>query len=450
MGNTETSQNKNTQSGVNLSNSKDYRKDFIESINRRKTMNIHMRNKSTTNDHNNNNDINNISIFPGKNDTNDTSIYEVNLDVNLNTINSTRKNSIDNQDDINKDFCNSRKQTFIGEKEMFNNEQLYSNSNQRTDRNNSVGRSENQSYSTMVTNQNLDNLTQPTASLWNSLSPEYENTGLSRDSSLTLINEKLKSSMTFDQIYSGLNSNFRRPSVKHQSASSVDPAILRARYISELIKKGLFGRKKINYNFNNIFILEWDDTLLPTTYITDCLRTNKTLDESHKLFLAKIEFNVLRILTFALKSNSDIYIISGADREWISSSARKYLKGVYKLLKANPSIKQVYSKDYYIDTNNEEAPEFNVKEKAVLDILSSYSKEKLTNIMTISNSISILDSVVTYAKDLTNCYYKNLKLMDWPSIEQLNKQLELLADQLSTVYSSVRNINIKVRIGGKK
>eukprot|EP00340_Litonotus_pictus_P004155 CAMPEP_0170535774 /NCGR_PEP_ID=MMETSP0209-20121228/101783_1 /TAXON_ID=665100 ORGANISM="Litonotus pictus, Strain P1" /NCGR_SAMPLE_ID=MMETSP0209 /ASSEMBLY_ACC=CAM_ASM_000301 /LENGTH=156 /DNA_ID=CAMNT_0010837073 /DNA_START=930 /DNA_END=1400 /DNA_ORIENTATION=+ len=137
----------------------------------------------------------------------------------------------------------------------------------------------------------------------------------------------------------------------------------------------------------------------------------------------------------------------------------------------------------YFDNMETEEPELNLKEKAVESIFEKYSLDALTNIIAISDSFTTLDTVVRKIKDFSKdkafyknlklmdypsieqlittldtvvrkikdfskdkAFYKNLKLMDYPSIEQLNKQLGLLADQMNAIYTAVRNINIKVKI----
>jgi len=500
------------------------RNDYIQAIDRRKTLNKKLLNNinksnsspfNTSNVENTNNQSNTersslpnrdrgrtyYNIEKKKESNNDVSTYEINLEFNtsLNSCNTTRKGSQNNEEE------KGNNQT---------NESTYQNSQMKEMRTNTIttisttdGYTNNQSSGDLkITDKDKDNKSIGTS---NGQGSTYHicNSGLKVQGSNSIMSFGLNSissggilnlsgrfsvdcpiceEFPYDSKSSFLNlnlpydeNNIINNNITYSPQSSTK---LRNNYIAKLISSGIFNKQEQPYN--NIFILDWDDTLLPTSYISEYIKSNESLKEKEKLYLAKIEFSVLRILTFALKSGADIYIVTGADKNWITASSKKYLKSIYKLIKYNPSIKLLYAKDFknrhsdvmdnsnisnlrkttmtmlttngdnnidynkYFDNMETEEPELNLKEKAVESIFEKYSLDALTNIIAISDSFTTLDTVVRKIKDFSKdkAFYKNLKLMDYPSIEQLNKQLGLLADQMNAIYTAVRNINIKVKI----
>lgn len=245
-------------------------------------------------------------------------------------------------------------------------------------------------------------------------------------------------------------------------------------------KKMLFVNNQLK--FNNLFIIDWDDTLLPTSYLIKSMKSSGNITEEERLILFKIEFNVLRILNYAVENKCDVYLMSGADRDWIKISSRKFLKGVYKMIKGCSNIRLIYFKDYKSSNDKDKIDESlldssiyekdfismttknsiftksiiknqdydsnidDLKEKALNSIFSNYDKKFVTNIVAFSHSIKTINLLTNKTKDYKESYLKVLKLMDYPNVHQVNKQLTLLADQINTLYTSVKNVNVKVKI----
>ena len=442
-----------------------------------------------------------------------TSIFDVNLEYNLTINNSnnmssevTRKNSMENEKHLNYFEANSSSYSGVNSASIKNNDKL------------STGLS---SYQQSQINQKI-NLEMDCSSFLRQTIKKLEDDKNKYSDQPYEINENKINNFegihlktwkhTLENFKQANYTNIKFEKVVVKPKTGLEH---RNEYLVSLIeKKILFNNEKNPYN--SIFFFDWDDTLLPSTFITELLKSQGVLRESDKQLLAKIEFSILRILTYAIENRCFIYIFSGADKDWIKISSKKYLKSVYKLLKECPNIRLIYTRNFndnipskvdqanstldddisvsntilissinnckkkpriaFSNPNKQEVKAKNsssslimtdtsfnsrkssmifsqendedvsIKFKVIDNILSTYNKTHLTNVVTISHSIVTLDSVSNILKEFTNVYYKNLKLMDCPNILQVNKQLSLLADQLEIVYKAVRNINIKVKI----
>ena len=82
---------------------------------------------------------------------------------------------------------------------------------------------------------------------------------------------------------------------------------------------------------NSLIIFDWDNTLLPTSFLTPHGVYDLNLSEKDKEKLAKIEFNVLRLLSIAIEKGN-VYIITNAGPGWMEYSAERYYPSIVKLL----------------------------------------------------------------------------------------------------------------------
>jgi len=117
----------------------------------------------------------------------------------------------------------------------------------------------------------------------------------------------------------------------------------RSSYYNKLVNKNLLNSKP--KKINNIFIFDWDDTLL----CTSVLSPNGYFDDDFEIpeaTLKKIktlEIHVKNILVKALEKG-DTYIITNSELDWIEYSCQRFFPNVYELIK---KIKIISARDLY-------------------------------------------------------------------------------------------------------
>ena len=100
---------------------------------------------------------------------------------------------------------------------------------------------------------------------------------------------------------------------------------LRKAYINKLISSNAWQPLKKEKTHNTIFIYDWDDTLLCTSYLTPCGLFNDEfeLTKKDKEKLSNIEFYVLKILNFSILKG-ETFIITNASPGWVEYSCKKF------------------------------------------------------------------------------------------------------------------------------
>jgi len=109
---------------------------------------------------------------------------------------------------------------------------------------------------------------------------------------------------------------------------------LRESYLAKLINKKIWTPNMKEKRHNSIIIFDWDDTLLPRSFLSpggyfNCdIKLSK--DDQNKLL--NIENEVFNLLNNAI-NKGDTYIITNAEKGWVELSANKFYPSINNILK---------------------------------------------------------------------------------------------------------------------
>lgn len=194
------------------------------------------------------------------------------------------------------------------------------------------------------------------------------------------------------------------------------------------------------YNDLSITILDWDDTLFPTSWIDKAI-SNPYLYQD----LQKIEQIVYKLFEKILDYCSIFYIVTNADSGWIEYSSSKYMPLVFNFLLLHQENVKIISarsnnsimfpdQDYVwklIEINN------------ILSVLSQDSSLIYLDKQIISIGDSYIEKLAT--KEVASEYnlkVKTIKLLEQPSCKQLQQELELLYNNYDVIIREMNNIDI--------
>ncbi len=166
------------------------------------------------------------------------------------------------------------------------------------------------------------------------------------------------------------------------------------------------------------------------------------LSEKEKLIFQDLENTVCKLITMAV-SKGDTYIMTNSNQSWIYYSAKKYYtdKAEKIVEKVNlVSCRHEYEKSFPGDTNKWKLNSF-------LDTAKNLNHKLLTNIICVGDSLIDISSANKLGEKFNNCYVKTIKMKNNPKIEEIDLQLNVISKQFESIYSSIKNLNIKL---GKK
>ena len=223
---------------------------------------------------------------------------------------------------------------------------------------------------------------------------------------------------------------------------------IRGSYFNKLMNKGLlnYSEETKKFKFNNIFILDWDDTLLCTTVLSPCgyFDDNMIVLPSKMEKIQKLEILVKKLLVL-MTEKGDTYIITNSEPGWVEYSCKRFFPNTYDLLN---KIKIISSRGLYEEKFPKEFKKW--KSMAFNEIIQNYDKILPTNIMCMGDSAHEIEAAHGLAVNFPNGFIKAIKFREYPKIEELISQLTLVLDKFNFIYSACKNWTITVDKKKKK
>ena len=219
-----------------------------------------------------------------------------------------------------------------------------------------------------------------------------------------------------------------------------DSDALRKSYISKLISKNILNPNMKPKQHNSLIIFDWDDTLIPTTYLTpDGVFPEKILLSQCEFDkLKEIEKNVYIILKESIEKGQ-AYIITNACINWVQFSASIFYPSITDLLK---KVKIISARGEYEQFFPDNLRQWKIQ--AFSNLIKDFDENLVTNIICIGDSLFEMEAGRILASKCKEAFIKTIKFREAPKLDELLKQLKLVAKQFDTIYSSIKNMTIRI------
>ena len=222
----------------------------------------------------------------------------------------------------------------------------------------------------------------------------------------------------------------------------------RGSYFNKLISKGLLtsSEKETKFKFNNIFIFDWDDTLLCTTVLSPLgyFDDDMVVLPSRMEKIKKLEISVKKLLALTIEKG-DTYIITNSEPGWVEYSCKRFFPNTFHLL---DKIKIISARGLYGKKYPKKLKIW--KNLAFNDLIKKYDINLPTNIVCFGDSSYEIESAHGLSDKFQDGYVKAIKFKEFPKIEELISQLNLVLDKFNFIYSACKNWTITVDRKKKK
>ena len=221
---------------------------------------------------------------------------------------------------------------------------------------------------------------------------------------------------------------------------------IRTVYYSQLLVKRVWKPIKGDKRHNNVIIFDWDDTLLPTSFLTPrgIFDEKNELNQKDQAKITKLEESVRNLLSIAI-SKADVYIITNAGEGWVQFSAEKYYPSIKEILE---KIEIISARGKYEKVFPEDLKRWKIE--AFLNIKKKLNDNLITNIICLGDSVFEMEAGRILASNFIHAVIKTIKFRENPKPEELNKQLNLVYIQFNSIFTSSKNLTVRVEKKKKK
>ena len=219
-----------------------------------------------------------------------------------------------------------------------------------------------------------------------------------------------------------------------------DSEAVRESYISKLISMKIWNPGMKPKYHNSLIIFDWDDTLLPTSFLTPkgTFSEDIQLSSSDCKKMQQIANYVYDILKESIEKG-DVYIITNAGINWVQFSANLFYPNISELLK---KIKIISARGEYEKSFPGNLRQWKIQ--AFLNLLKNVDNKLVTNIICIGDSLFEMEAGRILASNFKEAFIKTIKFREAPKLDELLKQLKLVEQQLGAIYSSIKNLTIRI------
>ena len=236
------------------------------------------------------------------------------------------------------------------------------------------------------------------------------------------------------------NESFFLNRANKKKENNIKSIKLRNSYYTKLVLSNILSFKKES-KVTNIFIFDWDDTLMCTSYVAPTGVLNfDDMKQNDKNTMKNLDQLVSNLLSKSLEKGL-VFIITNAAYGWVEFSAKKLYPSSYELLKKIKivSARSMCEKKYPGDYRQ-------WKTKAFIDTIqkSNINFLKTANIISFGDSIIELEASHKLKEIFADGYIKTIKFKENPQPLELIKELKIILQQFDVILSNVRNLSIKV------
>ena len=154
--------------------------------------------------------------------------------------------------------------------------------------------------------------------------------------------------------------------------------------------------------------------------------------------LIELEKIVYKILTNAIQKG-DVFIITNAGKGWVEFSASRFYPNIIDIL---PKLNIISARAEYENVFPGESNKWKIQ--AFLDLQRIFNVKLVSNIICFGDSLLEMQAGKILGSKLSEAFVKTIKFKETPKMEELLKQLSVVNQQFNYIYSSVKNMTIKI------
>jgi len=198
---------------------------------------------------------------------------------------------------------------------------------------------------------------------------------------------------------------------------------------------------------DTLLIFDWDDTVLPTTWIGAQglgLAEESVPTKEQMAQLEKVAQHASATLT-AAKRYGTLVIITNAERGWIELTCQKFMPSLYPALEGVRllSARSTYEPQGIASPFEWKYLAFEEEIRCLIDDAG----DRMRNVMSFGDSAHEREALIRATEQMPSCRTKSLKFAERPEIDQLLKQHALISGCFDHIVNHDGNLDLCIRCG---
>lgn len=193
---------------------------------------------------------------------------------------------------------------------------------------------------------------------------------------------------------------------------------------------------------HKMIIFDWDDTLLPSSWLcSEGLRLDTVeIPLKAQLKLRELEGAVTSILEHGLR-NGEVIIITNAETGWVELSAQKFFPGVVTIL----TRLQVVSARSMYEHQFPGSP-CDWKVQAFSRAVRSRFLSAPGHVLSLGDSLHERNALHQVVSSISSVNSKSIKFVEHPTLEQLHRQIDLVSSTFDSICYHDGNLDLMLTI----
>ena len=190
-----------------------------------------------------------------------------------------------------------------------------------------------------------------------------------------------------------------------------------------------------------ITIFDYDDTIFPSTWVSQIIKMRIPISEEIKSQLDLVDKNATTLVQEACK-HSIVLIITNAEEGWVQESSKLFMPRFYSLL---DSLTVVSARSRYEHLSPSCSTIW--KEQAFKDEIEKLScVNDSLSILSIGDSLHERNAIISYSKFNSKALVKSIKMIECPSPSHLATQQKLIFNSVCQMIFSSSKLDLKLSI----
>lgn len=193
-----------------------------------------------------------------------------------------------------------------------------------------------------------------------------------------------------------------------------------------------------------LIIFDWDDTLLPTTYLIPFQQLiyqplTKALPPAIQKKMVEIDEYASNLIQKS-KENGKVLIITNAAEGWVELSAQRFMPKTARILRKNIEI--ISARTKFETQFPRQYQEWKIR--AFLECTQKLEMQAVTNIIALGDNVFEIEAAHKLYQQFASAFIKTIKFRSAPSTGELTKQIKLVLEQFNHICHSPKNLTVRL------